>query len=172
MSVVIIKFIDVIGYSGSGKTYIIMNMVKMFKNQLNYNVAVIKNVKHHHIDDKGKDSHKFTESGATYSVIKNINNEFGVFLKINNDSINLILRWLQKGPLKIDLIITEGFRNLNHPTVLCVKDLEEIDPQLDKNVKVISGIICLKQELPKYYLNLPILDIEKKFKRFLEIFKF
>ena len=69
-----IKIIDIIGYSGSGKTYFIMNAIKLIRKQLNYNVAVIKNVKHHQIDKKGKDSYIFTESGASYSAIKNNQN--------------------------------------------------------------------------------------------------
>ena len=56
MSVIFIKIIDVIGYSGSGKTYFIMTAVNYIKKQLNYNVSVIKNVKHHQIDKEGKDS--------------------------------------------------------------------------------------------------------------------
>ncbi|MFX1324636.1 MAG: molybdopterin-guanine dinucleotide biosynthesis protein B [Promethearchaeota archaeon] len=166
---ILIKYIDVIGYSGSGKTYFIMNVIRMFKTQLKYNIAVIKNVKHHHIDNKGKDSQKFTESGASYSIIKNIDNEFGIFVKIRENSIDTILNWLQKGPIKIDLIITEGLRDSNHPTILCVKNIDEIDPQLNNNVKIISGIICSNQVKPESYSNVPILDIEKDFKKFLKI---
>ncbi|MHA2399095.1 MAG: GTP-binding protein, partial [Promethearchaeota archaeon] len=40
----LIKIIDIIGYSGSGKTYFIMNAIKLIKKQLSYNMAVIKNV--------------------------------------------------------------------------------------------------------------------------------
>ncbi|MFW9773127.1 MAG: molybdopterin-guanine dinucleotide biosynthesis protein B [Candidatus Thorarchaeota archaeon] len=166
---ILIKFLDVIGYSGSGKTYFIMNAIRMFKNQLKYNIAVLKNVKHHHIDNKGKDSHKFTKTGANYSIIKNIDNEFGIFVKIEDDGIETILKWLQKGPIKIDLLITEGLRNLDHPTILCVKNIDEIDPQLNSNVKIISGVICSNQEKPESYSNVPILDIEKDFKKFLKL---
>ncbi len=171
MCVRLIKIIDVIGYSGSGKTHLITNAIKLFKKQLNYNVVVIKNVKHHQIDEKGKDSDKFTESGAIYSIIKNNSNDVGIFLKIKEDNLKELISWLQKGPYNIDLFLTEGFRDLNNPTLLCVKNLEDIEAQLNKNVKMISGIICTDKIQDVNMSDPPILDLEKDFPKFLEIFK-
>jgi len=169
--VIIIKIIDVIGYSGSGKTHLITKAIKLFKKQLNYNVVVIKNVKHHQIDNKGKDSHKFTESGALYSIIKNKANDLGIFLKIKENDLEGIYDWLQKGPYIVDLLLTEGFRHLNHPTILCVSKLDEIESQLNENVKIISGIICSSILNNDSFTEIPILEIEKEFQRFLKIFK-
>lgn len=171
MGVILIKFVDVIGYSGSGKTHLITKAIKLFKTQLNFNVVVIKNIKHHQIDKKGKDSHKFTESGASYSIIKNNGNEVGIFLKIKEDNLEEIYDWLQKGPYNVNLLITEGFRHLGHPTILCVSKLDDIESQLNKNVKIISGIICSNTIDIDRFKKLPILNLEKKFQRFLEIFK-
>jgi molybdopterin-guanine dinucleotide biosynthesis protein MobB len=168
--VIFIKIIDVIGYSGSGKTYLITKAIQLLKTQLKYSVGVIKNVKHHQIDKEGKDSHEFTESGATYSIIKNDTNKLGIFFTINENNFELIYNWLQKGPYLIDLLITEGFRHLNNPTILCVSKLEEVEPQLNNNVRIVSGIIC-KNVLDKdSFMEFPILDIEKNFQKFLEIF--
>ncbi|MHA1985931.1 MAG: molybdopterin-guanine dinucleotide biosynthesis protein B [Promethearchaeota archaeon] len=164
------KIIDVIGYSGSGKTHLIANAIIQFKEQLNYNVVVIKNVKHHQIDNSGKDSHKFTESGALYSIIKNKANDFGIFFKIKDDDLEKILNWLQKGPSNIDLLFTEGFRHLNHPTILCVSKIEEIEPQLNDNVKIISGIICSNTLNKDNFAEIPLVDLKKEFQRFLKIF--
>ncbi len=138
---------------------------------MKYGVAVIKNVKHHSVDKKGKDSYKFTGAGASYSVIQNVNDEFAIFLKIRENKLDEIISWLEKGPYKIDLLITEGFRNLNNPTILCVKDVEDVIPQLTENVKMISGIICSTNLNENHVSNLPLLDIEKDFQRFLEIFR-
>ncbi len=171
MCVIVIKIIDVIGYSGSGKTYLITNAIKLLKTQLNYNIVVIKNVKHHQIDEEGKDSHKFTESGASYSIIKNNVNDLGIFLNVKEEKLEEIFNWLQKGPYKVDLLLTEGFRHLKHPTILCVSKLDEIASQLNENVKIISGIICSNIKMTNSFTRLPIVDLEKKFQRFLEIFK-
>ncbi|MFW9902289.1 MAG: molybdopterin-guanine dinucleotide biosynthesis protein B [Candidatus Thorarchaeota archaeon] len=165
------KIISVIGYSGSGKTNFITTAIKFLKENLNFNVAVIKNVKHHQIDEKGKDSHKFTEAGARYSVIRNDKNEIAIFLKNEEIRLEELFKWLDNGPFKIDIIITEGFRNLNQPTVLCTSDLKEIQEQLSKDVKIVSGVICSKDISNKKILDLPIIDIKSQFSRFLDIFE-
>ncbi len=168
---ILIKIIDVIGYSGSGKTHLITKAIKLFKTQMNYKIVVIKNVKHHQIDKEGKDSHKFTESGASYSIIKNNTNDLGIFLNIKEEKLEEIFKWLQKGPYNVDILLTEGFRHLNHPTILCVSNLDEIESQLNENVKIISGIICSNLMNIDRFTELPILDLEKEFQKFLEIFK-
>jgi len=168
--VVAIRIFDVIGYSGSGKTYFIMNAIKLLKLKMHLNVAVIKNVKHHQIDEKGKDSRMFTESGACYSVIQNLNKEMAVFLNARDINFNRLIKWLDQGPYEIDVIFTEGFRNLNNPTILCISKIDEIEPQLTDNVKMISGIICGKKSYNKITLGIPILNIEEDFQRFLDIF--
>ncbi|MFX1366661.1 MAG: molybdopterin-guanine dinucleotide biosynthesis protein B [Promethearchaeota archaeon] len=167
---IIIHIIDVIGYSGSGKTSFIVNAIKSLKKNLNYNTAVIKNVKHHPVDKKGKDSYKFNEAGASFSVIQNINNHTAIFLENNDLNFESLLKWLQKGPYNIDIIFTEGFRNFYNPTVLCVSNLNDIEEQLSENIKMISGKICLGNLKSKMILNLPIIDIESEFFKFTGIF--
>lgn len=167
---ILIQIIDVIGYSGSGKTNFITSAIKLLKKKSNYNVAVIKNVKHHPVDKKGKDSYKFTEAGASYSVIHNINNETAIFVKNTDKVFKNLLKWVNNGPYKIDIIFTEGFRNLNNPTVLCISKLNEIEDQLTENVKMISGIICLKDIREKVVSHVPIIDIEREFLKFLKLF--
>ncbi|MFX0080479.1 MAG: molybdopterin-guanine dinucleotide biosynthesis protein B [Candidatus Hodarchaeota archaeon] len=167
----IIRIIDVIGYSGSGKTYFIMNAIKMFKIKLGYNVAVIKNVKHHQIDAKGKDSRIFTESGASYSIIQNLNKEMAIFLNSKEVRLEDFIKWLNQGPHEIDIIFFEGFRNLNHSTVLCISKISEIESQLTDNVKMISGTICETKVIENINLDIPIVNIEEDFQKFLEIFK-
>lgn len=167
---IIIQIIDVIGYSGSGKTSFIVSAIKSLKKNFNYNIVVIKNVKHHPIDKKGKDSYKFTEAGASYSVIQNINNETAIFVENKELKFETLLNWVKNGPYKVDIIFTEGFRDLYNPTVLCLSELNEIEEQLTENVKMISGTICLGDLKKKEILNLPIIDIENEFLKFVNIF--
>ena len=160
-----------IGYSGSGKTHFILNAIKLLKKNLNYEVAIVKNIHEHQIDKEDKDSFKYGEAGAQFSITKNVKNETTIFLR-KEISIKELLEWIRSGPYKIDLIFIEGFRNLNYPTVLCLKNFEEIKPQLTENVRMISGLICSQNALKneKIDINLPIIDIQKEFKKFLKIF--
>lgn len=158
------------GYSGSGKTLFITNAIKLLRKKLNYNVSVIKNVKNHPVDKKGKDSYRFTEAGAIFSVIQNDNNETAIFIKIEEGKLEGLLKWLKSGLFKLDLMFTEGFRNLNNPTVLCISNLNEIKEQLTENVNMISGVICSEEIIKKSVFNIPIIDIESHFSKFLNLF--
>ncbi|TFG07086.1 MAG: hypothetical protein EU539_05875 [Promethearchaeota archaeon] len=163
------KIISLIGYSGSGKTTFILNALSMLKKKLNYNIAVIKNIHEHQIDKKGKDSYLFTEHGASYAITKNILNETTIFIK-KEINIERIKKWLEAGPFEVDLIITEGFRDINYPTVLCLKDFGEFESQLNDNVKMISGLVALEEKPINEEINIPIINIETDFDKFLKIF--
>ncbi|MFX1394478.1 MAG: molybdopterin-guanine dinucleotide biosynthesis protein B [Promethearchaeota archaeon] len=160
-----------IGYSGSGKTQLILNAIELLRINLNYQTAVIKNIHEHQIDREDKDSYKYGEAGAKFSITKNVNNETTIFLK-KKISIEKLQEWIANGPYKIDLIFIEGFRNLDYPTILCVKNLEEIESQLTNNVRMISGMICsnFTHKNKKINKNLLIIDIQKEFEKFLKIF--
>ncbi|MBA7531511.1 hypothetical protein ES705_23724 [subsurface metagenome] len=162
--------ISVIGYSGSGKTHFIQKLIRKLKTELNFEVAVIKNIHQHQIDEEGKDSYIFTEAGAVYSIIKNKFNENAIFFKKKINSEELI-KWIIKGPFKVEIIFTEGFRNLSFPTILCVKEISEIKPQLNENVKAISGLITTSKLSQKSESKLPIVDAEENFKSFLKVFE-
>ncbi|MFX1411981.1 MAG: molybdopterin-guanine dinucleotide biosynthesis protein B [Promethearchaeota archaeon] len=164
-----IKIISIVGYSGSGKTHFILNAIKLIKQNLNKEVSVIKFIHEHQIDKKGKDSYKYSEAGASYSILKNIDNETTIFMKKNAD-ISSIIEWLTNGPYKTDFIFTEGFRELNYPTVLCVKNFEDVESQITENVKLISGLIVLRTKNKNHYLDLPVINIEREFKKFVQIF--
>lgn len=162
--------ISVIGNSGSGKTHFIQKLIRKLKTELNFEVAVIKNIHQHQIDEEGKDSYIFTEAGAVYSIIKNKFNENAIFFKKKINSEELI-KWIIKGPFKVEIIFTEGFRNLSFPTILCVKEISEIKPQLNENVKAISGLITTSKLSQKSESKLPIVDAEENFKSFLKVFE-
>jgi molybdopterin-guanine dinucleotide biosynthesis protein B len=163
------KVIGLIGYSGSGKTYFIENAIKLLTQKLNSQIAVIKNIHEHQIDEEGKDTFKYLEAGGNYAITKNIYNETTFFTRKDID-LPHIMDWISKGPFEIDLIFIEGFRNLEYPTILCVKALEDIEPQLTKHIKMISGLICKKINRSLDNLSVPFVNIEKDFQKFLEIF--
>ena len=163
------KVISVIGYSGSGKTHIIEFLIKKFKTEFNLEVSVIKYIHEHRIDEIGKDSFKFSEAGAVFSVIKNKFNQNAIYLN-KKISVDDLINWLNISPYKVDLIIIESFRDVSHPTILCVKELQDVDAQLNKNVKLISGLITLNKVSEEREDQIPIFSIQKKFERFTKIF--
>ncbi len=163
------KVISVIGYSGSGKTHLIQFIIEKFKTEFNLEVSVVKNIHEHRIDEEGKDSFKFSEAGAVFSVIKNKFNQNAIYLN-KKISLDALINWLNKSPYKVDLIIIEGFRNVSYPTILCVKELQDIDDQLNKSVKLISGLITINNFSEEREFQIPIFSIQQNFKRFTKIF--
>ena len=163
------KIISVIGYSGSGKTHLIENLIKKLKFELNLEVGVIKYIHEHQVDEEGKDSFRFSQSGAVFSIIKNRFDESAIFLK-KEVILDDLIQWLDDSPFKLDIIFFESFRNLPYPTILCVEDLNHIGSQLNENVKMISGIITTREFTQLEELNLPVVDIEKNFKEFCNLF--
>ena len=134
------KIISVIGYSGSGKTYLIEKAIRKLKFELNLEVGVIKYIHEHQIDEEGKDSFRFSKSGAIFSIIKNKVDESAIFLKKGINFEDLLI-WLKKGPFTLDVIFFESFRNLSYPTILCVENISQIGTQINENVRIISGLI-------------------------------
>jgi molybdopterin-guanine dinucleotide biosynthesis protein B len=163
------KVISVIGYSGSGKTHLIEFLIKKCKTELNLEVSVVKNIHEHKIDEEGKDSFKFSEAGAVFSVIKNKFKQNAIYLN-KKISLDALINWIDKSPFKVDLIITESFRDVSYPTILCVKELQEIEVQLNKNVKLISGLIALNKPIKKREDQIPIFNIQENFERFSNLF--
>ncbi len=163
------QVISVIGYSGSGKTHIIEFLIKKFKTELNLEVSVVKYIHEHRIDEEGKDSFKFSEAGAVFSVSKNKFNQNAIYLN-KKISLDALIDWLNKSPFKVDLIIIEGFRDASYPTILCVKEFKDIEVQLNKNVKLISGLIALNKISKEREDQTPIFSIQQNFERFTKIF--
>ncbi|MBD3341836.1 MAG: hypothetical protein GF353_22215 [Candidatus Lokiarchaeota archaeon] len=165
------KVINLIGYSGSGKTFFVVEAIKGLRERYTLNCAVIKNIHEHQIDEEGKDSYLYSQAGANYSITKNIYDETTIFLK-KKISIPKIIKWLSQSPLPVDLVFTEGFRSVDYPTILCAKKVEDIKNQMNDNVRMIAGMIALKK-YDEINLNIPIpiVNIKEQFEIFLEIFE-
>ena len=165
----IIKVISLFGYSGSGKTWFIENAIKKLKSRFDFNIGVIKNVHEHPVDIEGKDSSKFIKAGANLSIIKNKFHEGAIFFTDEMDIQSFII-WIVKSPFELDLLFLEGFRGLSYPSILCIHNPDDIQTQLSKNVKLISGYITTQNDSLNHYDQIPVIDINKEFEDFIKIF--
>ncbi|MFO8018486.1 MAG: molybdopterin-guanine dinucleotide biosynthesis protein MobB [Promethearchaeia archaeon] len=152
------KKINFIGLSGSGKTYIIETLISLLEERFNLKSAVVKNIHLHQMDTEGKDTHRYGEAGANFSITKNIHGETTIFVK-KDLSIEKLEQWIGNGPFPVDIFIAEGFRDLEVPTVLCVRKVEKIEEQITRSTKVISGLITRGNR--ERYGDFPIIDIDK-----------
>lgn len=163
------KVISLFGYSGSGKTYFIENVIEKLKTRFLFDIGVIKNVHEHPVDSEGKDSSRYIKAGANLSIIKNKFHEVALFFTKEMD-ISLFINWIAEGPFKLDLLFIEGFRGLAYPSILCVQNTKNIQTQLSQNVKMISGRITSQNKTLDHYFNIPVIDLNKDFEIFIKVF--
>lgn len=164
-----LKVISIIGYSGSGKTYLIENAIEKLKARFHFDIGVIKNVHEHPVDSEGKDSSRYIKAGSNLSVIKNKFHEVAFFFTKDMDN-QAFIDWIAEGPFKLDLLFIEGFRGLSYPSILCVENTKNIQTQLSENVKMISGLITAQNKPLDHYFEIPVIDINKNFEVFVKIF--
>ena len=105
--------IQIIGYSGSGKTTFISKLIKYLADKGQKVAAVKHDVHGLDIDREGKDSYIFSESGAAVSVVSSP--EMAVF-KIHKE---LTLDDILSNIKNVDIIIVEGYTS----SVECNKDV-------------------------------------------------
>ncbi len=111
-----IPIIGFVGFSGSGKTTILTQVIKKLK-QKGLEIAVIKHTHHHFdIDKPGKDSYRFRESGAN-QVIVGSKKRFALMVELTQDEPDLNLLMSKLDISKLDLILFEGFKHEAYPKI-------------------------------------------------------
>lgn len=113
-----IPVIGFVGYSNSGKTLVVANMIRILSSR-GYRVASLKHASHgYDIDTPGKDSWQHYESGAEKVVVVGPSS-FTIHQRcstppILNDILNVVN--------DVDIILLEGFKTEPVPKVVIVRD--------------------------------------------------
>jgi len=161
------NIIGISGWSGSGKTQLMSKLIKYFVEVCNLRVCALK---HAHssfeIDQKGKDSFKFSHAGAS-SVIISSSRQWAIINKVENKEPSL--KDLLKGTKKFDLVLIEGwkfekikkievFRKKINKPLLCEKNRDFIAvATTSKTLKIRKNIPILNlnniEEVAKFILN-------------------
>ncbi len=130
------KIFTIIGYTNSGKTGTLIEIIKELVNR-GYNVN---SVKHVHIadftiDTEGKDSWRHREAGASITAVRG-DNETAIIYKRPLNVIELLPHF------NGDFLALEGFSDEKLvPKILCSKNLADLEERFDDTVFAISGII-------------------------------
>ena len=108
-----IPVVSVVGYSNSGKTTLLVKIIKELKNR-GYKVATIK---HHHkeveIDTPGKDTWRHAQAGADTVVLASPSKVAIIEQTPREISLDEI-----SGKISgVDIIFTEGFKRENKPKI-------------------------------------------------------
>ncbi len=130
------KIFTVIGYTNSGKTTTLLEIIKELVSQ----GKIVNTVKAIHIegfsiDKEGKDSWLHRQAGASAVGIRS-NVETTIMYQKHMTVKELIPFF------KGDYLILEGFTSEKKiPKILCAKSIDEIDHRFDKTVFALSGVI-------------------------------
>ena len=103
------NIIGISGWSGSGKTKLITNLIKFFKDNYSLKVCALKHAHHtFELDQKGKDSQKMFEAGANRVIIAS-SKQWAIINRINSEEPPLE-ELLRHSKDNIDIILVEGWK--------------------------------------------------------------
>jgi molybdopterin-guanine dinucleotide biosynthesis protein MobB len=124
-----VTIISIVGKQNAGKTTLIKGLIPKLKEQ-GYRVGTLKyNIRKFDIDHEGKDTYKYSSSGAD-SVAISTQSEFVVMKKIANP---LMLHEIIEAHFNdVDVLLLEGYREDGYPRIRI------IDPQDTNAVKTDS----------------------------------
>jgi molybdopterin-guanine dinucleotide biosynthesis adapter protein len=159
-----IPVVTVIGKSGNGKTVLMEKVVRELYRR-GYRVATIKHHSHKgfNIDVPGKDSWRFAQAGSQHVVIVSPD-KLASYRQLEKElNLDAIIPTIDQ----VDIILVEGFRDSNKPTIEVVRaeNSRELVGSSQQRIAVATDI-QLDLDVPQYDLNdyLGIVDlIERSF---------
>lgn len=149
------KYFSIVGYSKSGKTFLIERIAKYLVNQ-GYSVAVCKYIHHagscFGIDIPDKDTTKFYESGV--KIVSYVSPDASGIIYIQKENPDLIFRNIEN---KVDYLILEGFRELTGvPRIAMIKEKSDLSNLIDDYT---MGVTSHLIDLSKHKLFIKFEDI-------------
>ena len=128
------KVFCVSGFSKSGKTTTVINLIKELKKR-GYMVASMKGIhnKNFTMEKKGSDTWQHMNAGAVTVIARAENETYQIWNE--KRTINQLLEGI-----KADWVIIEGMKSEIFPKIICAKNKEELDDLVDNTTFAISGI--------------------------------
>ncbi len=155
----VMKIAGIVGYSNTGKTTVIENIIKELKKR-GRSCAVIKNVHCSiQIDKNGTDTQRHINAGAEMSAAWG-RDETVVFYNRRIRLVNIV------GKSNYDYLLLEGCSDMLLPKIVTAKDIESLEAKLDKHTIAISGVIA--GEMTRYK-RLPVLNCNNQIEKLVDL---
>ncbi|MFA7268884.1 MAG: molybdopterin-guanine dinucleotide biosynthesis protein B [Sterolibacterium sp.] len=147
------KIFGFAGFSGSGKTTLIEQLIPRFVME-GLNVSLIKHAHHgFDIDQKGKDSYRLREAGATEVML--VSNQRWVLMHELRGSAEPSLEDQLTHLSPCDLVLVEGFKHTLIPKMAIHRSANNkpmIDPE-PPNVVALASDVPVESPLPCFNIN-------------------
>lgn len=155
--ILIKPIVSFIGRSNSGKTTLLVKVVREFKKR-GFKVAVIKHVGHAtdklEVDKPGKDSWRYAQAGAD-SVVISSRYKLAIIEELQQEkSVDEIAQAIQD----VDLILTEGYKAADKPKIEVLR--KQLSSELLCSTDDLIAVVAdckIPANLPQFGFN----DIEK-----------
>ncbi|GIR92750.1 MAG: hypothetical protein CM15mP93_09370 [Thiotrichaceae bacterium] len=151
------KIIGISGYSGSGKTTTIINLIKFFKKS-GIKIGIVKHAHHNFdVDVPGKDSYRFRENGADEVFVSSARRTVHIVENIDGNELtfNEVIEKIQRS--KLDLVIVEGYKHEKFKKIEVYRK-EVKKPMLCKNDKNIIAIIS--NDISNNDVQIPVFKLD------------
>jgi molybdopterin-guanine dinucleotide biosynthesis protein B len=143
----LIPFVSLAGYSNSGKTTVMANLIRIIK-QRGYRVAALKHAHHGYtMDPPGTDSWHYAEAGADQVIVAGPESLTIHEFYQNEKSLEAILDRIEN----VDIILVEGYKNQPGPKIEIYRqeNLKDRIPVSD-NVLAIVSDVPISGDLPRF----------------------
>lgn len=154
------KVFSVYGYSNSGKTTTIENLIIELRKR-NYSVGTVKEIHYEEftMDIEGSNTDRHYKVGAELVTARGLYETDILFKK--RLPIPEILKYYNQ-----DFVILEGVTDFDVPKILCASSIEDIKKRMSPSVFTISGVIS--NEIQSYK-NLPVINAITDIKRLTDL---
>jgi len=133
-----IPIIQIVGYKNAGKTTVVKLLIESLK-EAGYKVGAMKHHGHGGKPNRieGTDSNSYLEAGAAVSAVQGDGEwQFTLTDKIPFDLDTMIQMQLSLG---IDIIVIEGFKHLNYPKIVLLRDERDEELLELSNIHAVGG---------------------------------
>jgi len=143
------KFFSVFGYSKSGKTTTIENLIKELVKR-GYTVGSIKDIHYEGfaIDTEGTNTDRHKKAGSKLVTARGLYETDILYQR--RLSIPEILKFYNH-----DYVIIEGASDYSMPRILCSTSIEDLELRMNRDVFAISGVISAEL---KIFKNIPAIN--------------
>jgi len=150
------KVMGIVGWSGSGKTSLLVALVPLLKAR-GLTVSTMKHAHHRFdVDSPGKDSHRHREAGASEVLV--VTSSRWVLMHENREEPEPAIEDLIQRMTPVDLLLIEGFKTHPHPKLEIHRDSERkplLCPEDPDIVALATDRIMPGLTLPQLDLNNP-----------------
>ena len=155
------KVMGIVGWSGSGKTSVLVELLPLFKAK-GYVVSTMKHAHHRFdVDKPGKDSFRHREAGASEVLV--VTASRWVLMHESREEPEPSIEALIERMTPVDLLLIEGFKTHHHPKLEIHRESEGKpllclgDPEI---VAVASDRALPGLQVPRLDLNDPAAIVE------------